>query len=370
MNKITNMETGQQNGNKTVLPSEFIEKALVLLPERAKDVLIKRFDLDGAGRKTLEETGEVFKITRERVRQIEKTAIEKIKTVNIEGINEINQAFSEIISRHGGIMERGFFISKALEYYNKFITQEKQGKQEEKNIILILHTIDGIKQSGANDKFRDFLYTTDSSVKMAEDVINECKNIFTEEGHAMFAGDVFTKVTRAEFLAGKNITEDVFSSYLHLAQAIAQNPFSEWGLSVWPSISPKSVKDKSYLVMLHEKKPLHFKEIAVLIGRIWKKKKPVLAETVHNELIKNRQFVLIGRGIYALAEWGYERGAVRDIIKSVLVKANRPISREEIIKEVILQRMVKSGTIALNLKDENTFERTAEGLYKLKVKSS
>lgn len=364
------MENGQQNKNKPILPSEFIAKAIALLSERTKDVLIKRFDLDGKGKKTLEEIGESFKITRERVRQIAKAAIEKIKAANAGDIDELSRIFEEIIARYGGIMEREFFLFKALEHFDKFIPEEKRNKQEKQNIILALRMTGGIKQGGAEGKLKDFLYIKSEAIKSAESVISECKKIFAKEGRAMAGNEIFTKAMREESLSGKNISEDVFCSYLHLPQSIAQNPFSEWGLSEWLSISPRSVKDKSYLVMRHQKKPLHFKEIAALIGRAWQKKKPVLAETAHNELIKNRQFVLVGRGIYALAEWGYERGAVRDIIKSALVKANRPMGREEIVKEVMLQRLVKPGTVALNLKDGDIFERTAEGLYKLKVKSS
>ncbi len=363
------MEIEQQNNTKPVLPSEFIGKTLDALPERVKDVLMKRFDLDGTGKKTLEEAGESFKITRERVRQIESSAIEKIKAANTDDIEEFGRIFKEIIVRYGGIAERDFFLSKALEYFNKFVPEEKRNKQEKQNIILVLRMVSGINHGGADGKLKEFLYTSDDSIKLAEIIISECEKIFTEESRAMASSEIFIKAMREDSLSGKNISEEVFCSYLHLPRSIAQNHFSEWGLFEWPSISPKSVKDKSYLVMIHEKRPLHFKEIAELIGRIWKKKKPVLAETVHNELIKNRQFVLIGRGIYALAEWGYERGAVRDIIKSVLAKAGHAMSREQIIKEVMLQRLVKAGTIALNLKDENDFEKTAEGMYKLKVQS-
>ncbi len=364
------MELGLQNDIKYVLPSEFIKKALILLPERAKEVLEKRFDLGGTGRKTLEETGEAFKITRERVRQIEKAAIDKIKAVNSGDIDEIGRIFVGIINQFGGIMERDFFLTKALEYFDKNIPKEKRNKQEKQNIVLVLRMTSGIKQGGDDGKLKEYLYINNEAVNSAETVIAECEKIFAKEGHAMAGNEIFAKAMREESLTGKNISEEIFYSFLHLPLSIARNTFFEWGLSEWSSISPKSVKDKSYLIMKHQKKPLHFKEIAALIGQSWKKKKPVLAETVHNELIKNRQFVLIGRGIYALAEWGYERGAVRDIIKSVLAKSSKPMSREDVTKEVMLQRLVKPGTIALNLKDENDFEKTSEGLYKLKVKSS
>lgn len=58
---------------------EDILDTLSVLKEREKDILILRFGLDGNEPKTLEEVGKIFNITRERVRQIEKKALEKLK---------------------------------------------------------------------------------------------------------------------------------------------------------------------------------------------------------------------------------------------------------------------------------------------------
>ncbi len=52
-----------------------------LLPNRDNDLLIMRFGFDDKGPRTLEEIGEVLKVTRERVRQLEAKAMKKLRII-------------------------------------------------------------------------------------------------------------------------------------------------------------------------------------------------------------------------------------------------------------------------------------------------
>jgi len=61
------------------LLKEHLEEVLSTLSDREKRVLIMRFGLDGSRPKTLEEVGREFKVTRERIRQIEAKALRKLK---------------------------------------------------------------------------------------------------------------------------------------------------------------------------------------------------------------------------------------------------------------------------------------------------
>lgn len=61
------------------LLKEHLEEVLSTLSLREKRVLTMRFGLDGGRPKTLEEVGREFKVTRERIRQIEAKAIRKLK---------------------------------------------------------------------------------------------------------------------------------------------------------------------------------------------------------------------------------------------------------------------------------------------------
>ena len=139
----------------------------------------------------------------------------------------------------------------------------------------------------------------------------------------------------------------------------------QWGLVKWPTVNPKNIRDKIYVILKENGKPLHFNEIAAAIKKSDFKRKDVTTQAIHNELIKDKRFILIGRGIYALKEWGYEKGTVADIITSVLRSAEKPLHRDEIIKQVLKSRFVKETTILLNLQGKSQFKRVAKATYAL-----
>ncbi len=132
-----------------------------------------------------------------------------------------------------------------------------------------------------------------------------------------------------------------------------------YGLSNWPEINPKGIKDKAYLAFKEAGEPLHFSKVSKLIENS-------NTQTVHNELIKNDKFVLVGRGIYALAEWGYEPGKVKDVIKRTIKNANQPLERDEIVEKVLDKRFVKKNTILLNLSDKEKFKKREDGKYDIR----
>ena len=139
----------------------------------------------------------------------------------------------------------------------------------------------------------------------------------------------------------------------------------QWGLMKWPIVNPKNIRDKIYVILKQNGKHMHFNEIANAIKNSDFKRKDVTTQAIHNELIKDKRFVLIGRGIYALKEWGYKKGTVADIITEVLTEAGEPLHRDEIVKRVLKSRYVKETTILLNLQGKNQFKRTAKATYGL-----
>jgi DNA-directed RNA polymerase delta subunit len=105
---------------------------------------------------------------------------------------------------------------------------------------------------------------------------------------------------------------------------------------------------------------MHFKEVAGNINELFGHKAHIA--TTHNELIKDPRFVLVGRGLYALSEWGYTAGVVKEVLREIL-EAEGPLSREEIIDKVRKERYVKDNTILVNLQDNNLFKKLANGTY-------
>jgi DNA-directed RNA polymerase delta subunit len=138
-----------------------------------------------------------------------------------------------------------------------------------------------------------------------------------------------------------------------------------WGLVKWPMVNPKNIRDKIYVILFENGKPMHFNDIAKSIKSSSFKRKDVTTQAIHNELIKDGRFVLIGRGIYALKEWGYEKGTVADIITEVLKEAGESLHRDEIVKRVLKSRRVKETTILLNLQGKPQFKRVAKATYTL-----
>ncbi len=156
----------------------------------------------------------------------------------------------------------------------------------------------------------------------------------------------------------------VLLSYLDATKQIGQNGFGQFGLAKWPAINPRGAKDKAYIIFKEQNRPLHFREVTELINQANLGANLAQAQTVHNELIKDNRFILVGRGTYALKEWGYQPGTVKDIIVQTL-KDNGSLTKEQILDKVLEARLVKSNTVLINLQNRKYFAREGNGKYSL-----
>ncbi|MEK7176190.1 MAG: hypothetical protein AAB695_02330, partial [Patescibacteria group bacterium] len=127
-----------------------------------------------------------------------------------------------------------------------------------------------------------------------------------------------------------------------------------------PAIRIKGVRDYAYLAVKRHGEPMHFSEVAQAIGTLFSKKAHIA--TTHNELIKDPRFVLVGRGLYALSEWGYMSGVVKDVIRKIIEKEG-PLTREKIVEKVLKERYVKENTILVNLQNSKYFKKDKDNHY-------
>jgi hypothetical protein len=344
---------------KSNLNSELLKLAHELLKSlnsRQAEVLKRRYGLGTFEPQTLEAIGKIYKITRERVRQIENSAFKSLKNLD----NKPKEFFAfvdgvyELLEAQGGLM--------ALEKLEKILS-EKYPQISTYQINFFLRIDDRFNLVKDSNHFREFwsLKKVDTSK-----VINLLEKI---EQELLKKGEV-KKLEELCDWAKKyypSINPEILENFLFLDKQIASNPFKEYGLRHWELIEPRGAREKAYLIMKHLKKPLHFREVARLINdrstylgkvadiSIWQRE--IQPQTVHNELIKDKRFVLIGRGIYALADWGYQPGTVKDIIIKILKQSKKPLSKEEIIEKVKQQRLVKDNTIILNLSNRKLFKK-------------
>jgi hypothetical protein len=158
----------------------------------------------------------------------------------------------------------------------------------------------------------------------------------------------------------KHRDEEVLRRWLSISKRIGKNPLGEWGHAASPNVKTKGVRDYAYLAVKKHGSPLHFREVSQLIEKMFNRAAHVA--TTHNELIKDDRFVLVGRGMYALREWGYASGVVRDVVRNIL-KQNGPLTKEQIIEKVLKERHVKPGTVVVNLQNQKYFKRNKDNTF-------
>ena len=335
-----------------VHPREATARALKALSSpRLREVMERRFGLKGKPPETLEAIGRSFGVTRERVRQIEEDGLKRFASPEIvEILAPVVSAFQEHFSQHGHVFEENKLLHSATE------------PRFQNHILFLLTVANPFERKSEEEAWHHRWFTKEESLKAAQSVIARTAEELSAVGRPLPASDLFRILkSQARAVLGSVPNPDTLESYLAISKLIKQNPYGEFGLVSWPMIRPRGVRDKAYAALAKAARPLHFREVASAITRSGWSSRKAHPQTVHNELIKDSRFVLVGRGLYALAEWGYEPGTVSDVMVSLLKSAKKPLRRDEIVKHVLGKRLVKANTVILNLQNKNLFKKVPEG---------
>lgn len=337
--------------------NNLVENMLLLLSDKEKVVVSKRFNLDGKRKHTLEEIGQEFSVTRERVRQIEKNALSKMKrNVFNTSLRHLHEYSSSLISQFGGLMKEEELFEKLSELLAKTDIDQNRVR-----LALVIH--EELECVGNTINFYPYV----RAGAVSEYSLKHASGQLVNQMHKY--GDVknVTRVHKDMSGALKDFDMDVklMKSLIGIDKRIALLDGDMVGLVEWRHIHPRTLRDKVLYILRNEKKPMHFSQIAERIEEATFDKRPVNLQAVHNELIRHPQFVLIGRGIYALEEWGYEKGTVAQVVEKLL-KDKKELDLDEIVDEVLKKRQVKRITIVLALKNNDKFERVGRKRYKLK----
>lgn len=333
-----------------------IEDLFLVLTSKEKDIIVKRFSLNNEPRQTLEKIGQHFNVTRERIRQIESIALSKLRrTVSSSKLRVVNKLICDVLEEKGGVMlER--------EIINNVLKEIGQKSDLDGSIISLALNINArlvkVDRSRRFDTFWRFKELSFSDIKK---IINAAHKILKKHSTILPEAQITQEVLSLKLFADKTVEESFILACLRVDKEMKKTE-NGWGMSEWRTVNPRSIKDKALIILRKRKEKMHFVEIANAILEIGFDKKQVTVQAVHNELIRSPEFVLVGRGIYALSEWGYSHGTVADVIRSIL-KEKGPMHRQEIIKEVWAQREVKEGTISLNLQKEPAFVRVGRAVY-------
>ena len=330
------------------------KKLLSQLNPRTRDIVVHRYGLEHPEKMTLESIGKKYDITRERVRQIENFALASIKK-------------SKEFKEHSFVFDELKAIVKEL---GSVVSEEALMRSISKDPIVQNHIAlylalgdDFIKHKEDNNFEHHWSIDKDLSEKVHKALgglygsISPEELIKEEELYEKFLSHLEGVIDEY-----KN-NREIINRYLALSKVIGKNQLSEWGHTSSPHIRARGIKDYAFLVLRSAGKPLHFKDVAQQINKTFKKKAHVA--TCHNELIKDSRFVLVGRGMYGLKEWGHAGGVVKDVITQVIEDAGKALTKEEIIDGVLAKRMVKPNTIIVNLQNAKLFKKDKEGRYSL-----
>ena len=324
-------------------PQKITKKITSHLADRAQDVIMNRFGLTADGRKkTLEEIGKKYNITRERVRQVEEAAINLIKKSDAyKNEQAIFDELKQIARNLGSIVAE-----------HEFLPNISKDKNTQNHINFFLALADVFKKHREDEHFHTRYSVDDTMTGGVEDALRKLYASLKDE-------DLIpeTEMIKKFFDQMKDVSEEsrdaeMAKRWLKISKTIAKNELGEWGKSTSPNIRVRGVKDYAYLVMRQHGSPMH---------KTYDKK--IHYATCHNELIKDSRFILVGRGMYALAEWGYKAGTAREVIQDIFKKEKEPLSKEEVVKRVMKERYFKKNTILVNLANPKYFKKNKDGFY-------
>ena len=319
--------------------------------DRARDVLMRRYGLTDTGDiETLESVGQSYGITRERVRQIENHALKSIqKSRDYQALADAFAELAQTINQLGGIAPQDELL--------KYLSTKPA---EQNDILFLLHVGDAFNKKKEGGDFVHHWFLDNAQAKTIRDATQTLYGTLADT--VVLPEEEIISRYKSE-LRKAQIAQDNAETplrWLSLSKKIARNPLGEWGRASSPSVRVKGMRDFAYLTLKRHGSPMHFSEVAQQVEELFGRKAHVA--TTHNELIKDPRFVLVGRGLYALAEWGYSKGVVKDVIRDVL-KEHGPLTKKEIIDRVKRERYVKDNTIAVNLQDTDTFAHQKDGRY-------
>ena len=335
----------------TFNPKQVAKRLLSVLSPRSQDVINGRYGLGSEPKRmTLEAIGKKYKITRERVRQIENYSI-----ANIRKSKEYEKEKTVFDELKALIRSLGVIVSE--ENLLKHISKDKS-TQNYINFLLVVG--EEFHKEKEDDEFKHRWYVDKELSRKIHESLRKLYSSMSDDEIMPESEMIESFLEHLKEVADEYKKEEVLKRWLSLSKSIGKNPLGEWGKMSSSNIKAKGMRDYAFLVIRRHGSPIHFREVAKLITELFNKKAHVA--TTHNELIKDPRFVLVGRGLYALSEWGYASGVVKDVIKTILEK-NGPLSKEKIVEKVLKERYVKENTIMVNLQNTKYFKKMKDGRY-------
>lgn len=333
---------------------ELIDDLIKNLDSRQRDIIVGRFGLKGR-KTTLAAIGKKYNLTRERIRQIEASSLDLMRNKNKNGpLAEFVKKCVEYLGKMGGVKKENEFIDEIRVLFRDKNINHLQ-------LRFVFEIFGEPKFYRADKEFHNFWHLNGKAFSQAADFIDKLAKTLGDKKEEILKKKNFKEIFSSA-IKSRGVKESAALNYLEISKKFKASPFGDFGLSSWEEINPKTIRAKTYLILKKRRQPLHFKKIAEEINKVNFGKRTALPQTVHNELIKDPRFILVGRGMYGLAEHGFRPGTAKEVIARIL-KEKGPLSKKEVVNLVSQERFIKENTILLNLQNRRHFKKLPNGKY-------
>lgn len=344
--------------NASIIENAISGSLNIIEQEREREIISRRFGLTGQ-KETLEQIGELLNITRERVRQLEKAILVRLRIGAEEGHIAELAAAEKLIIRN--LTELGR-VARTTDLAKRIHGRDETTYEERAQLVFLSSISSHLTSIDENDSYYSAVgIASYGDAEEIEKRVDEVVAIIKKQKEPM-------TIEQLDNVLSYEHPDNIKAIASISKQLASLNGL--WGLAKWPTVNPRNIRDKIFVVLEAKKEPMHFSDIAKDIAKSDFRRKNVTVQAIHNELIKDPRFILIGRGIYALNTWGYARGTVAEIIKTILKEAGEPLTREEIVKRVLHARKVKETTVLLNLQNKELFDKVGRDRYTLAQKNT
>jgi hypothetical protein len=338
--------------------SKLVANLLSGLDKRQREVLEGRYGLKDGNAKTLAEIGEANDITRERVRQIESGALQQLKALSQKGdFNAFVKMAKDHLKNIGGVRRESLLFADL-----KMMVADPNTANFGNKAHFLLEVSGEFKFMPDDADLHPYWALSAEDNKKALNFVAKLEKVMEgKKDEVVTHGSIDSLI--GELAGSHNLRDLIALNFIALSKTFHVNNFGDFGLSHWPEVNPKTVRDWAHLVLKKNKEPLHFEDIAKTINKVRKNSaKLAHPQTVHNELIKDTRFVLVGRGMYGLQEFGLMPGTAREVMARIL-KKHGPLTPKELLDLVLKERMLKKNTVMINLQNRKHFKRMEDGRY-------
>ena len=338
--------------------SKIVNNLLSDLESKQKEVLEGRYGLKDGAIKTLAEIGDQYKVTRERIRQIEAVALQQVrKALPESGAKNFVELVKTHLKNLGGLRRENHLLNDLR------VMIADPNNSNLSNKVHFLLEVSGEPDFAPEDtQMHAHWYSSEEDRKKVLNFLSKVTKFLKENRSNNLSHTEMDSIFN-QAIKPHNLKDLVALNYLSASKQFHVNQFGDFGLSDWPEINPKTMKEWAYVILKKHQKPAHFQDITAMINKVRKGAvKLAYPQTVHNELIKDERFVLVGRGMYGLKEFGLMDGTAREVIARVL-KEHGPLEPEELLELVLKERLLKKNTVLINLRDKKYFNRLEDGKY-------